>query len=174
MITYVQDGRYRTKSVVITRKVNGVVVNGDGFPVTVSLLSAFADQPAVTEAQLMAMTDGVFNQRVIAFKAYILATYHFLVEDDFQNEASGTDAVLCPVNTVMHYTVTSCLAGYAALDTTIAPLIPSQRYVDPSVIDPGTGQPVFYIYDNNIGTALAQNPIGGNLQLVVGESGCPV
>lgn len=65
----------------------------------------------------------------------------------------------------LYYTLNGC-TGQPTYDTTITPILSSQRYVDPVS---GT----FWSWDNNAGTSSPQQTVNGSLQIVSGESGCP-
>lgn len=66
---------------------------------------------------------------------------------------------------ILYYTVNGC-TGEPLYDTTIAPILASQRYVDPIN---GT----FHTWDNNAATSFPQQPVNASLQIVSGQSGCP-
>lgn len=65
----------------------------------------------------------------------------------------------------LYYTVNGC-TGQPTYDTTITPVLSSQRYVDPIS---GT----FWTWDNGAGTSSPQQTVNGSLQIVSGQSGCP-
>lgn len=67
---------------------------------------------------------------------------------------------------VLYYTLNGCDEGNPAYDTVIAPLIMSQRYIDPSTMDT-------WAWDGNPGSSFPTNTINGSLQIVSGQSGCP-
>lgn len=95
MIKYIQNGKYRTLQLRITKKVDGNIVEGDGFPIVISIADAFPGFDPLTEAQVSQLSDVQYNQRVNAFKEYVLQQYHFLGQGDFKNPASGTDGAIC-------------------------------------------------------------------------------
>lgn len=66
---------------------------------------------------------------------------------------------------VLYYTLNGC-TGQPLYDTTITPVLASQRY-----IDPGSG--TFWTWDNNAGTSFPQQTVNSSLQIVSGQSGCP-
>jgi len=75
-----------------------------------------------------------------------------------------------PTNTptpssVLYYTLNGC-TGQPLYDTTVTPILSSQRYVDPIS---GT----FWTWDNAAGTSSPQHTVNGSLQLVSGQSSCP-
>ena len=72
-----------------------------------------------------------------------------------------------PTPSTLYYTVTSCESPGQAFDTTITPVLASQRYVIPGMT------PTYWIYDNNAATTFPQNTVNGSLQIVSGQSGCP-
>lgn len=66
----------------------------------------------------------------------------------------------------LYYTLNSCSPGDPLYDTTITPILASQRYVDPI-----SGN--FWVWDNNAGTSSPQQTVNNSLQIVSGQSGCP-
>ena len=68
-------------------------------------------------------------------------------------------------SSVLYYTLNGC-TGQPSFDTTITPILSSQRYVDPIS---GT----FWTWDNAAGTSSPQQTVNGSLQIVSGQSGCP-
>lgn len=65
----------------------------------------------------------------------------------------------------LYYTLNGC-TGQPLYDTTITPILSSQRYVDPIS---GT----FWTWDNAPGTSSPQQTVNSSLQIVSGQSGCP-
>ena len=65
----------------------------------------------------------------------------------------------------LYYTLNGC-TGQPLYDTTVTPILSSQRYVDPIS---GT----FWTWDNAAGTSSPQQTVNGSLQLVSGQSSCP-
>jgi hypothetical protein len=65
----------------------------------------------------------------------------------------------------LYYTLNGC-TGQPLYDTTITPILSSQRYVDPVS---GT----FWVWDNAPGTSSPQQTVNSSLQIVSGQSGCP-
>jgi hypothetical protein len=68
-------------------------------------------------------------------------------------------------SSVLYYTLNGC-TGQPLYDTTITPVLASQRYVDP-------GDGTFWTWDNNAGTSFPQQTVNASLQIVSGQSGCP-
>jgi hypothetical protein len=90
--------KYRNKKITITKKLNGSLVTEGGFPLTISLLSAFTGYPALTETQFLELTDAAYTTRLNAFYTHLEATYSFYNRNTVQNPTSGTDAVSCPLD----------------------------------------------------------------------------
>jgi hypothetical protein len=65
----------------------------------------------------------------------------------------------------LYYTLNGC-TGQPLYDTTITPVLASQRYVDP-------GDGTFWTWDNAAGTSSPQQTVNASLQIVSGQSGCP-
>jgi uncharacterized protein YegL len=70
-----------------------------------------------------------------------------------------------PSVSTLYYTLNGC-TGQPLYDTTVTPILSSQRYVDPIS---GT----FWTWDNAAGTSSPQHTVNGSLQLVSGQSSCP-
>lgn len=68
-------------------------------------------------------------------------------------------------SSTLYYTLNGC-TGQPLYDTTITPILSSQRYVDPIS---GT----FWTWDNAPGTSSPQQTVNNSLQIVSGQSGCP-
>jgi hypothetical protein len=67
-----------------------------------------------------------------------------------------------------YWVLVPCEAGYPTYTTTIQPSVTDQRY-----IIPGTPN-ISYTWDNNSPTTFPPNPTNPNMQLVFGETGCPL
>lgn len=96
--------KFRRTTLTINKKVNGALVTTGGFPVTVSVLDSFTDPAtsqvyaALTGEQFSLLSDPQYNARLTAFYNHLENTYSFFQRTSVQNTASGTDAVLCPLN----------------------------------------------------------------------------
>jgi hypothetical protein len=95
MIRFVNNGKFRNLEIEIKRFVNGLDTPGDGFPIRESVANAFGVYQSATPEFLATISDTDFQNRIIAFKAYIISKYFFLSENDFQNLSSGTNESLC-------------------------------------------------------------------------------
>jgi hypothetical protein len=66
---------------------------------------------------------------------------------------------------ILYYTLNGCLGGQPNYDTTVTPILSSQRYTD------GSGN--FWTWDNASGTSSPQQTVNNSLVIVSGQSGCP-
>jgi len=89
---------YRKKTITITKKVNGSMVTTGGFPITVSILSAFGAFPAIDVDAIRTMTSTDYNTRLNGFYDYLELTYPFWTRGTVLNNAFGTDAITCPLD----------------------------------------------------------------------------
>ena len=67
----------------------------------------------------------------------------------------------------LYYTLNPCDGGDPLYDTTVEPLLASQRYTDP--LSGGR----FWTWDNAAGTISPQQTVRASMQIVSGQSGCP-
>ncbi len=101
----VNNGKYRRTEFYFEKEVNGSLVFSEGFPLTVSFLSPFAQYPEISEEELSAMTDLNYQIRLNDFYQYLNIQYSFFnsVEHvpNLQNQAinsNGTDLDSCPID----------------------------------------------------------------------------
>ena len=66
---------------------------------------------------------------------------------------------------ILYYTLNGCTGGQPNYDTTVTPILSSQRYTD------GSGN--FWTWDNASGTSSPQQTVNNSLVIVSGQSGCP-
>lgn len=95
MIQLVKNGKFRNTSVTINRLIAGVLSNGDGFPITESILQGFYGLPPITEEYFASMSDVAADQRVIAFKSFMKSKYSFVTDSMLNLTFNGTDTLLC-------------------------------------------------------------------------------
>ena len=67
---------------------------------------------------------------------------------------------------VLYYTLNGCIGGQPLYDTTVTPILTSQRYLDPS-------SGLFWTWDNAAGTSSPQQTVNNSLVIQSGQSGCP-
>ena len=66
----------------------------------------------------------------------------------------------------LYYTLNGCTGGQPNYDTTVTPILTSQRYIEPS-------SGLFWTWDNASGTSSPQQTVNGAIVIVSGQSGCP-
>lgn len=66
----------------------------------------------------------------------------------------------------LYYTLNGCTGGQSQFDTTITPILTSQRYFDP--VTSG-----YWTWDNAAGTSSPQQTVSGTIIIQSGQSGCP-
>lgn len=99
------NGGYRRTQFVFEKIINGSPVFTGGFPINVSILDAFAEVPAITEAEFVLLTDAQYQGRLSQFYSYLALQYPFfdplvhipLLSEPLVN-SHGTDTVSCPLD----------------------------------------------------------------------------
>ena len=95
MIQLLKTGKFRKTSITINRYIAGVLSNGDGFPITESILQGFLTYPPITEEFLATMSDASFDDRVDGFKEFLKSKYNFVTDSMLNLVFQGTDETLC-------------------------------------------------------------------------------
>ena len=92
--------KFRNTILTIIKKVNGAVDTTGGFPLQVSILSAFTGYAAITEANFLVLNDTDYTLRLNAFYTYLEGAYPFFSRNSALNASNGIDAVSCPLTNI--------------------------------------------------------------------------
>lgn len=140
--------KFRRVELTINKKVNGSLESSVDFPKVHSITDLFGAFPAITEAALMSLTDAAYSARLTAFYDFLEQGYPFFLRNQVLNAASGTDAVLCPLDNSAAPVigVTSFGAGMAPMNSSTY-----DNYLEwDIVIDQPAPQDIPYYFDVNL------------------------
>ena len=103
-------------------------------------------------------TNGLYT--ISSAKKYLATGSH----STFTTEITSATPTTCTPAT-LYYRVDSCDVGGGQLYTSLTPSLTNQRYIDSVTL-------IYYVWDNT--TTESPGTIGGNLQLVSGQTNCPI
>jgi hypothetical protein len=95
MIQFVQTGEYRSRTIRISRFVNGLESTGNGFPFLISILDSFGAYPQMSDQEFISLTKASYDARVEALKSHLLQTFPWLSANDFTGASNGVDNDTC-------------------------------------------------------------------------------
>jgi hypothetical protein len=101
----VNNGRYRRSLLMMRKFLDGTESFIGGFPISESILSSFAEYPALTQEEFQRLNERAYQMRLSAFYVYMSLKHPFFSvqnnipdSSDESINSSGSDADYCPLN----------------------------------------------------------------------------